>query len=369
VVKVAVALGKQAYDIEICADSWAPLTSWLAQQSFSQQAMIISDDHVGPLYGEQIRELLMQRGMNVQLVLIPEGEPSKNLQQAEALYTQAIEQGLDRNSVIVALGGGVVGDLAGFVAATYLRGVPFIQIPTSLLAQVDSSVGGKVAVDHPLGKNLIGAFYQPRHVHINLAVLKTLDPRQFAAGMAEVIKYGLLADADFFDYLLQQHQAIINQDTIAMEWLIRRCCELKAEIVTADETEQGIRIALNLGHTIGHAVEAASNFRYLHGEAVAVGMVGACYVSELLGLVDRSVTEQLTKLLTLYGLPTAAPGFTPKQLISYMQRDKKSFNNSIRWILLKKIGQWMVTDKVLTDTLTEALLHLTAKEKTEKFTN
>jgi 3-dehydroquinate synthase len=358
---ITIDLDKHSYDIAICADSWSNLGNWFTDKQFSKQALLISDDRVGPLYGEQIIKLLAKQGINAQLSLIPEGEQSKNLKQAEVLYTKAIEFGLDRNSVIIALGGGVVGDLAGFVAATYLRGVPFIQIPTSLLAQVDSSVGGKVAVDHQLGKNLIGAFYQPQRVHINLAVLKTLDSRQFAAGMAEVIKYGLLADAALFTYLEEHYQAVLAQDEVALTWLIRRCCEIKGTFVSADETEQGIRMALNLGHTIGHAVEAASCFRYLHGEAVAVGLVGACYVSELQGLIDSQITVRLKKMLCCYGLPLAAPGFKPEQLIAYMQRDKKSFDNRIRWILLKNIGQWTVEDKLQASFVTTALARLTTE--------
>ena len=358
---VTIDLGENSYDIAICADSWSNLGDWYADKQFSKQALLISDDRVGPLYCEQIIKLLAKQGINTQLSLIPEGEQSKTLLQAEILYTQAIELGLDRHSVIIALGGGVVGDLAGFVAATYLRGVPFIQIPTSLLAQVDSSVGGKVAVDHQLGKNLIGAFYQPQRVQINLAVLKTLAPRQFAAGMAEVIKYGLLADAPLFTYLEEHYQAILAQEEVALTWLIRRCCEIKGDFVSADETEQGIRIALNLGHTIGHAVEAASCFRYLHGEAVAVGLVGACYVSELQGLIDSQITERLKKLLSCYGLPLAAPGFKPEQLISYMERDKKSLNNRIRWIVLNDIGKWTVEDKLQASLVAAALDRLTAE--------
>lgn len=357
---ITIDLGKHSYEIEIGAASWSQLGLWIADKQFSNKALIVSDNRVGPLYGDQIIQLFLEQGIKAQLSLIPEGEQSKNLQQAETIYTQAIEMGLDRKGMIVALGGGVVGDLAGFVAATYLRGVPFIQIPTSLLAQVDSSVGGKVAVDHKLGKNLIGAFYQPQRVQINLAVLKTLEPRQFSAGMAEVIKHALLADAALFTYLEEHKQAILAQDEIALAWLIRRCCEIKGKFVSADETEQGIRMALNLGHTMGHAVEAASCFRYLHGEAVAVGLVGACYVSELLGLIDSEVTNQLKQMLSAYGLPLAASGFKPDHLIGYMQRDKKVLDDKIRWILLKNIGQWTVEDNLSPIIVAKALSRLTA---------
>ncbi len=340
---VHIDLAEHSYDIGIVAQSWEEFGAWLGRQTFSKKALIVSDNRVGPLYGEQIKQLFLLQRFKVQLSFIPEGESSKNLQQAEVLYRQAIEAGLDRNSVIVALGGGVVGDLAGFVAATYLRGIPLIQIPTSLFAQVDSSVGGKVAVDHELGKNLIGAFYQPRHVYINLAVLKTLDSRQFTAGLAEVIKYGLLADTVLFDYLETHRTAILARQEDALAWLIRRCCEIKGSFVCDDETEQGSRMALNLGHTMGHAIEAESHFTYLHGEAIAVGMVGACYVSELLGLIDGTVTERVKKLLRAYGLPLTAPSFQINKLLSYMQRDKKSFNDQIHWILLTGLGQWTVT--------------------------
>ncbi|MDU2066187.1 MAG: 3-dehydroquinate synthase [Sporomusaceae bacterium] len=359
---IPIELGEKSYQIEMVADSWQGLADWLTSQSFSQQGLIVSDSNVGPLYGKTVQTLLEKAGICADIYCFQAGEAAKNLQEANAIFTKAIQEKLDRHSLLVALGGGVVGDMAGFVAATYLRGIPFIQIPTSLLAQVDSSVGGKVAVDHPLGKNLIGAFYQPRRVHINLAVLKTLEPRQFYAGMAEVIKYGLLADSTLFQYLEDHADALLALEPEAVGYVIQRCCEMKAEFVCADETEQGVRMALNLGHTMGHGIEAASSFSYLHGEAVAVGLLGTLYLSELTTGLSPTIAVRLKRLLQRYHLPTAAPGFKEDDILSYMSRDKKNLNQQTRWILLEDLGKWKISSAVEDSDVLAVLTRLVAVE-------
>lgn len=359
--RVHLDLAEKSYDIEIVADSWELLREWLAKQKFSRRALLVSDDIVGPLYGETVCQILADGGLDVERCYFPSGEASKCLTEANRIFTKAIQSGLDRQSLIVALGGGVTGDMAGFVAATYLRGVPFLQIPTSLLAQVDSSVGGKVAVDHELGKNLIGAFYQPRHVYMNLAVLDTLEPRQFQAGMAEIIKYGLLADQELFEYLESHSAEILALDKTALAFLVRRCCEIKGTFVMADAGEHSIRLALNLGHTIGHAVEAASHFRYLHGEAIAIGLVGSCYLSEQLFGLSHEITERVVNLLAVYGLPDKATGVERSVVEDYLLRDKKSVDHHIRWILLKEIGDWEVHSAVPEERVAAVLTKLLAK--------
>lgn len=282
--KVRVALGEESYDILIGYGLEKELQSFVQGAGFSKQAMLVTDSNVGPLYGEKVRAILEAGGLHVTVVTIPAGESSKCLAVAEKLYTRAIELGLDRKSPIFALGGGVVGDLAGFIAATYMRGVPFVQLPTSLLAQVDSSVGGKVAVNHALGKNLIGAFYQPKGVFMDLSMMESLPKREIATGLGEIIKYGIIYDADFFAYLEQHADAVLALEREAAVHMIARSCEIKAAVVSEDEKESGLRRILNFGHTMAHAIEKETGYlRYNHGEAVAIGMIGAADISARLG--------------------------------------------------------------------------------------
>ena len=271
---------------------------------------------------------------------IPAGESSKSMQMAEKLFTKCIETGMDRKSPVFALGGGVVGDLAGFVAASYMRGVPFVQVPTSLLAQVDSSVGGKVAVNHPLGKNLIGAFYQPKAVFMDLNTLQTLPKREIYTGLGEIIKYGIIYDARFFQYLEDNIEQVASLANEAAAHMTARSCEIKADVVSQDEKELGLRAILNFGHTAAHAIEKNTGYtKYNHGEAVAIGMVCAAYISKALGMIDQSVVDRVISLILKLHLPIKAQGCTVEDLYRDIFHDKKTVGGKVKWILMESIGQ------------------------------
>ena len=339
--KVEVELGKASYTIYIGYDILREiLVPFVQQAGFSRQAMLVTDSNIGPLYGEQVRSCLEEAGLSVCLATIPAGESSKSFAMAETLYTKAIEQGLDRKSPIFALGGGVVGDLAGFIAATYMRGVPFVQLPTSLLAQVDSSVGGKVAVNHPLGKNLIGAFYQPRAVIMDLSLMKSLPKREIYTGLGEIIKYGIIYDADFFTFLEQHSEEVLALEPEAAIHMIARSCEIKAAVVSEDEKEMGLRRILNFGHTIGHAIEKETGYvRYNHGEAVAIGMVGAADISVRLGMIPASCAARIQALIEKLHLPVQAEGCTVEGMYKDIFHDKKTINGKVNWVLVDEIGR------------------------------
>lgn len=333
-------LGNNAYDIYIGEDMRENMEAFLQSQKFSPQCLIITDANVGAVYGEYYAALLGKAGFNPKLITLPPGEETKSLQMAEEIYTAAIEHNLDRKSPIFALGGGVVGDLAGFIAATFMRGVPFIQIPTSLLAQVDSSVGGKVAVNHALGKNLIGAFYQPKAVFIDVNTLRTLPKREIATGMGEIIKYAYIYDAELLELLQNEAEAIKELQIDIMKKLIYRCCSIKAEVVVQDEKESSLRAILNFGHTLGHAIETATNYQvYNHGEAVAVGMVAAAYLSKAQNNLEDDVIEEMKQLLGKYDLPVKAEGLNGEELYGHLFHDKKTVAGKINWILLHEVGK------------------------------
>ena len=325
--KVRVELGAASYDIFIGEDLLPEISDFVRAQNFSHKALVISDENVGKIYGERILAALREAGLEPALHLVPAGEASKSLVVADDIFTHAIELGLDRRSPVFALGGGVVGDLAGFIAATYMRGVPFVQLPTSLLAQVDSSVGGKVAVNHRLGKNLIGAFYQPAAVFADLATFATLPEREIRTGLGEIIKYGIIFDADFF--------------------MVERSCEIKAEVVAKDEKEGGLRRILNYGHTIAHAIEKETGYaRYNHGEAVAIGSLGAAYISEALGMIDDADVLRVRRLTERLGLPLFAEGCTVEGLYAAIFHDKKTVDGKVNWVLMEGIGKVCVRDDV-----------------------
>lgn len=345
--KVNVALGDSSYEILIGENLTAQLQSFIAGAGFSRQALVIADENVSALYGKKIVADLRAAGLQAELFVVQAGEGSKSLLIAEKIYTKAIELGLDRKSAIFALGGGVVGDLAGFIAATYLRGVPFIQLPTSLLAQVDSSVGGKVAVNHPLGKNLIGAFYQPKAVFIDLAMLNTLPEREIYTGLAEIIKYGIIYDKAFFAYLQSHVDEILNLDKAALLHIIARSCEIKAEVVALDERETGLRIILNFGHTIAHAIESETGYLlYNHGEAVAIGMHGAARLSCYLGFITEETLAQISALIEKFNLPLKAEQCSVEGLYKILFRDKKVIDGSIQWVLAESIGSVKIDKEV-----------------------
>lgn len=358
--EVKVNLPAHSYTIHIKAGGILHVGELLRHLPLSNKALIVTDENVYSLYAAALAASVTDAGFTIKIVTVKPGEGSKSLTTTEMVYTEAIRMGLDRKSPIIALGGGVVGDLAGFVAATYLRGVPFVQVPTTLLAQVDSSVGGKTAVNHELGKNLIGAFYQPSVVVIDPKALETLPERELKAGLAEVIKYGVIADQNFFNNLAASADALLARDPAVLASVIARCCELKAEIVAQDERETSLRMVLNFGHTIGHAIEAAGGFsEYNHGEAVAIGMHAAGLISKNIGLCEQRHVEMLRHLLSRMGLPLTAPGYSPEELMRYLVRDKKMESNKINWVLMTGIGQVRITREVTTAAIMEVLEQIT----------
>jgi len=354
--KVRVELGRDSYDIFIGVGLAGELEAFVKSAGFSRKALIVSDSHVGPLYGERLKHTLFHAGLDAELYMIPAGEISKSLSEAERLFTCAIENGLDRKSPVFALGGGVVGDLAGFVASSYMRGVPFVQIPTSLLAQVDSGVGGKVAVNHALGKNLIGAFYQPKAVFMEMESLKSLPEREISTGLGEVVKYGVIYDEEFFRFLETHQREVLSLEPETLMHVIARSCEIKAEVVSQDEKESGLRRILNFGHTMAHAIEEETGYqRYNHGEAVAIGMMGAAYISEMLGCVGADTVLRLEKLLRAMKLPVRAGGCTVEHMYRSVFRDKKTVNGKVNWVLMDEIGKVHVDGNVPESIVREAM--------------
>jgi 3-dehydroquinate synthase len=309
------------------------------------QVLIVSNVTVAPLYLDKVQKSL--EGFTCETVVLPDGEEYKNLETLNNIFDALLEKRFERKCTIVALGGGVIGDMAGFAAACYQRGVPFIQIPTTLLAQVDSSVGGKTGVNHPLGKNMIGAFYQPRCVIADTNTLNTLDDRQLSAGIAEVIKYGLIRDLPFLEWLEQNMDSLLHREPEALAYAIKRSCENKADVVAADEKEAGMRATLNLGHTFGHAIEAATGYgKWLHGEAVGTGMLMAADLSHRMGMLSSDDVQRVDNLIDHARLPTRAPANMDYQaFMKYMSVDKKVEAGEIRFVLLKSIGEAIITSE------------------------
>jgi 3-dehydroquinate synthase len=300
------------------------------------QAVIVSNPTVATLHGAALEAAIRPHFAEVSQVLLPDGEQHKDWPTLNRVFDHLLERGCDRRTVLFALGGGVVGDMTGFAAASYMRGVPFVQVPTTLLAQVDSSVGGKTAINHPLGKNMIGAFHQPVRVVVDLDTLATLPEREYASGLAEVIKYGPIADMAFFAWLEQAMDALLARDRAALRHAVRRSCEIKAAVVGADEREAGQRAILNFGHTFGHAIEAGQGYgAWLHGEAVACGMVLASELSARLGLVDAGFVDRLRTLLRRARLPVSAPAMSADRWLDLMRVDKKAQGGQIRFVLIE----------------------------------
>lgn len=303
-------------------------------------AVVVTSDRIAPLYLGKVADTLKRAGARVIEIVVPDGEQAKNWETLNTVHDALLENRCDRKSTIVALGGGVIGDLAGFAAATYQRGVPFIQVPTTLLAMVDSSVGGKTAINHPRGKNMIGAFYQPRLVLADTTTLSSLPEREFKSGLGEVIKYGFIYDYAFLEWLEANMDALLARDAAALAHAIRRSCEIKAEIVAQDERETGIRAWLNLGHTFGHAIEAGLGYgEWLHGEAVAAGMVTAAELSRLLGDLSAADVARVRHLIKRAGLPTVSPDLGQARYFELMRIDKKAEAGAIRYVLLKRLGE------------------------------
>ncbi len=355
---VNVNLGDRSYDIEIGA-RLEQAGERLRGLGFGPKMALVTNPTVKKLYGKPLLDSLKAAGFLVMAIEVPDGEQYKNLDWANAIYTALLMNSFDRKSPLVALGGGVIGDLTGFAAATYMRGIPFAQVPTTLLAMVDSSVGGKTGVNHPMGKNMIGAFYQPKKVLMDLAVLKTLPREEFLSGMAEVIKYGVIRDADFFEYLEKNREKILQLDPDALAHIIQRSCEIKADVVSRDEREGGLRAILNFGHTVGHAIETAENYTMRHGEAIAIGMVYASRLSHAAGLCDAALPQRVEQLVRAYGLPTGLGVLKRKpsviELMDTMQVDKKAEGGKVKFVLPKKIGEVVITTEWKEDHLRELL--------------
>lgn len=316
---------------------------------------IVSDTNVAPLYAEQIRKVLLPIASDVSVFVFPAGEANKNLNTVQALYRSLIENKMDRKSLVIALGGGVVGDLAGFGAATYLRGIDFVQIPTTLLSQVDSSVGGKTGVDFDQYKNMVGAFHQPRLVYMNLATLKTLPSEQFACGMGEVLKTGLICDGDFYRFVCEHHDEIQSLDHAVLGKMIRRCCEIKAGVVERDPREQGERALLNLGHTIGHAVEKLKDFQLLHGQCVAIGMVAAAKISQNRGLLTEEQFRKIVRGCEIYHLPVRTENLLLEDVLAATKKDKKMEDGQVKFILMEGIGKSFIDHTVRDNELREGI--------------
>ncbi|QFU24776.1 3-dehydroquinate synthase [Shewanella eurypsychrophilus] len=349
--QIQVELGVRSYPIVIGQDLLS-CGEHFARYLQDKKVLIVTNDTIAPLYLESLQSILSNFDC-VEPVVLPDGEQYKTLEQLDDIFTSLLQQNLGRDTVLVALGGGVIGDMTGFAAASYQRGIDFIQVPTTLLSQVDSSVGGKTAVNHPLGKNMIGAFYQPKFVLIDTNCLDTLPAREFAAGMAEVIKYGIIWDADFFQWLENNVSQLKSLDKETLEYAISRCCEIKADVVAQDETERGVRALLNLGHTFGHAIEAEMGYGvWLHGEAVSAGTVLAANTARLMGLIDESIVCRITNLFETFDLPISHPdSMNFEQFIKHMRRDKKVLKGQVRLVLPDSIGKAgvysNVTDEIL----------------------
>ncbi len=337
--RVAIALGERSYDILIGAGLIDDAASWQGLPE-SADALIVSNTTVAPLYAQRLRAQLERRHRRVLAIALPDGEQHKDWPTLNRVFDLLIEAGCDRKTVLYALGGGVVGDITGFAAACWMRGVPFVQVPTTLLAQVDSSVGGKTGINHPRGKNMIGAFHQPARVVCDLDVLGTLPRRELSAGLAEVIKYGPIADPGFLDWIDANLDALLARERAALAHAVRRSCEIKAQVVGVDEREAGLRAILNFGHTFGHAIEAGLGWgEWLHGEAVGCGMVLAAELSAQLGLADRALVTRLQELIARAGLPVAAPRWPLARWLALMRSDKKAEAGAIRFVLIDGIGR------------------------------
>lgn len=346
---IRVNLGPRSYDIAIVSDALADLGKFARERApKSQLACVVADANV-KAHSDAVAHALKESGISFGRALVAAGEGSKNLANAERLYKSLADANADRHTLIVAVGGGVVGDLAGFVAATYNRGLPLLMVPTTLLAMVDSSVGGKTALNLALrGKNLVGAFHQPVGVWIDTKVLDTLPKREFLSGLAEVVKYGVIFDPELFTWLEQNFYAVLVREPGAIEHIITRCCRLKADVVEKDEREEiGLRIVLNYGHTFAHAFETAdSEHEWLHGEAVAAGMVCASRLAERVGMITAEETERQIELLKKFNLPVAPKGWASADLIGIMHRDKKAQAGKLRFVLPRRIGKVSVVDDV-----------------------
>ncbi|HEC97032.1 MAG TPA: 3-dehydroquinate synthase [Nitrospirae bacterium] len=355
--EMRVELAERSYGISIGSGILERIGAKFRKYEFSPKTALVSNPKVFGLYGEAVVKSLRSEGYDVSTILIPDGEEYKDFLWAYHILSELLKVRLDRKSAILALGGGVIGDITGFAASTYMRGISYMQLPTTLLAQVDSSVGGKTGVNHYLGKNMIGTFHQPRLVCIDVNTLKTLPKKEFLAGMAEVIKYGVIWDGEFFSYLRTEREKILALDPECLACIIGRSCEIKADVVSRDEREEGLRAILNYGHTIGHAIETVTGYRrYLHGEAVAIGMVCEAELSEALGLLEKGKAAEIKALIESYGLPSSADTtLEPAPMLAAMAIDKKTVAGRLRFVLPEDIGRVRIETGVEEDIIKEVI--------------
>jgi 3-dehydroquinate synthase len=353
-------LGSRSYPIHI-GNGILDRMDLLLPHLVQPKAAVITNETVAPLLLEACTRPLREAACQVVEIVLPDGEQFKNWQTLNKIFDALIAHSCERDTTLIALGGGVIGDMAGFAAACFQRGAPFIQIPTSLLAQVDSSVGGKTAINHPLGKNMIGAFHQPRLVLMDPESLRSLPERELRAGLAEVIKYGLIRDLPFLDWLERNIEKLLAKDPEALLWAIRHSCRNKAEVVAVDEHERGERALLNLGHTFAHAIEAGQGFgQWLHGEAVAAGTMMACELSRRLGWLDAGEVDRVQALFERAALPVKGPDMDPDRFIELMRRDKKVRNDRLRLVLLERIGRAVISEEASPADIREAIILKTA---------
>ena len=358
-IDVPVRLGPRSYRILVGAGMLARAGSELARLKVGRRVALVTDPEILALHGAAVTQSLAAAGFDVTAVLLPEGERAKTLEVAASTWERFLEAGLDRSSTVVALGGGAVGDLAGFAAATYMRGVNLVQMPTTLLAQVDASSGGKTAIDHPHAKNLIGAFFQPRLVLADTAALSTLPERELRSGLAEVIKHGIVLDAAYFDEVERDAAALIKRDPAVLERIVAGSCRLKASVVERDEQEAELRHVLNYGHTIGHAIETVTGYqRFAHGEAVSLGIAAEAGIAERLGLAKPGVRARQVRLLEAVGLPVRGVGETAERVVEALSRDKKARDGRVPFVLAPEIGAFRLVFDVPRTIILDALAEL-----------
>ncbi len=355
--ELQVGLGERSYPIIIKSGCFSDVASYLLANRIGNKYGLVYDSKVADLYGDRLFSSLRASGVDVKRFVFPQGEVSKTLQTIGNLASLLAQNGFDRRDGLIALGGGVTGDLVGFLASSYMRGIPFLQIPTTLLAQVDSSVGGKTGVDIPEGKNLLGAFYQPQNVFIDTALLSTLPKKELLGGMAEVIKYSIIRDGDFFDFLVTKREQILALEDKTIEEMVYTCCKIKADVVAEDEREGNIRRILNFGHTIGHALEAASDYSLIHGFAVSIGMVTASRLAVYAGYLDNDICRKITGILKEYNLPREIPANIDRRAIKkYLLTDKKIVDGRVNYVLPTAIGATIITDSIAPE-LVDKVLH------------
>ena len=355
--KIRVELGERSYTIATGSGILKNIGKSLERFDFSKKAAIVSNPTVFNLYGKTLVSSLSTSGFEIIEIILPDGEEYKNLSSVERIYEQLLKMRFDRRSVLIALGGGVVGDITGYAASTYMRGIDFIQVPTTLLAQVDSSVGGKTGVNHALGKNMIGTFWQPRLVWVDISTLHTLSRRNFLAGIAEIVKYGIIWDSTFFDFLEKKRETLLSLNPDDIIHIIRRSCEIKADVVSRDERESGLRAILNFGHTIGHAIETATGYTtFLHGEAIAIGMHVEAILANEAGLISSEGVSRIRHLLKTFGLPTEIPASIDiPALFEAMKLDKKAVSGDVKFILPEQIGRVRIQGNISEKTVHQAI--------------